>query len=33
LLPYTPAHISPRDVHVEETLPTEAKGAEANVST
>ena len=33
LLPYTPAHTSPKDIHVEETLPTEAKGAEANIST
>ena len=33
LLPYTPAHISPRDIPVEETAPAEGKGAEANIST
>lgn len=32
LLPYTPAHISPREISVEETIPAEVKGAEANIS-
>lgn len=31
LLPYTPAHISPRDISVEETPPAEGKGAEADI--
>lgn len=32
LLPYTPAHISPRDITMEK-LPTEEKGAETDIPT
>jgi small subunit ribosomal protein S18 len=33
LLPYTPAHLSPKDIPVEEPLHVEGKGAETDVST
>jgi small subunit ribosomal protein S18 len=33
LLPYTPAHASPREITMEEpTLPVEGKGAQADIS-
>lgn len=32
LLPYTPAHISPREIPVEEPPAVEEKGAQANIS-
>ena len=33
LLPYTPVHINPKEIPLEETPPVEGKGAETNVST
>jgi small subunit ribosomal protein S18 len=33
LLPYTPAHVSPREIMEEPTLPVEGKGAQASIST
>jgi small subunit ribosomal protein S18 len=33
LLPYTPAHVSPRETMEEPTLPVEEKGAQADIST